>query len=80
MKRVTTVDAHDRIAGSSPRDRSRRRRRDGGDRELAGRGQILDAAIASILELGFYRASSNEIARRALYLARELAHQAVVAA
>ena len=31
----------------------------------AGRTQILDAAIACILELGFYRASTNEIARRA---------------
>jgi AcrR family transcriptional regulator len=40
-----------------------------GDRTVAGDEQIrhalLDAAIASILERGFYRASSNEIARRA---------------
>ena len=39
------------------------------DRTVAGEEQIrhalLDAAIASILERGFYRASSNEIARRA---------------
>src|SRR5580704_265182 len=55
----------DTTAETAPRDRSRRRRRDAGDAEPAGRGQILDAAIASILELGFYRASSNEIARRA---------------
>ena len=38
-------------------------------RTVAGEEQIrhalLDAAIASILERGFYRASSNEIARRA---------------
>jgi AcrR family transcriptional regulator len=30
-----------------------------------GRTQIIDAAIASILEVGFYRSSTNEIARRA---------------
>jgi len=29
------------------------------------RGRVIDAAVACILELGFYRASSNEIARRA---------------
>jgi AcrR family transcriptional regulator len=29
------------------------------------RGRVIDAAVASILELGFYRASTNEIARRA---------------
>src|SRR5581483_4172238 len=29
------------------------------------RGRVIDAAIACILEEGFYRASSNEIARRA---------------
>jgi AcrR family transcriptional regulator len=45
-----------------PRDRSRRRRAPG---DPAGRTQILDAAVACILELGFYRASTNEIARRA---------------
>jgi AcrR family transcriptional regulator len=33
--------------------------------ERTGRTQILDAAVACILELGFYRASTNEIARRA---------------
>jgi AcrR family transcriptional regulator len=43
-----------------PRDRSRRRPGD-----QVGREQILRAAVASILELGFYRASTNEIARRA---------------
>src|SRR5438128_1846069 len=46
------------------RDRSRRRRSASAP-ESAGRSQILDAAVACILELGFYRASSNEIARRA---------------
>jgi AcrR family transcriptional regulator len=48
--------------GQPPRDRSRRRR---SNRDPAGRTQILDAAVACILELGFYRASTNEIARRA---------------
>ncbi|MBL7499237.1 TetR family transcriptional regulator [Frankia sp. CNm7] len=49
-------------AAQPPRDRSRRRR---ASRDPAGRTQILDAAVACILELGFYRASTNEIARRA---------------
>ncbi len=49
-----------------PRDRSRRRRRNEGNADSAsGRSQIIDAAIASILEVGFYRSSTNEIARRA---------------
>jgi AcrR family transcriptional regulator len=48
-----------------PRDRSRRRGRDAVNAQPATRGQIVDATIACILELGFYRASSNEIARRA---------------
>lgn len=43
-------------------DRSRRRR---GSKDPSGREQIIDAAIASILEVGFYRSSTNEIARRA---------------
>ena len=34
-------------------------------RDLETRRQVIDAAIACILERGFYRASSNEIARRA---------------
>jgi AcrR family transcriptional regulator len=49
---------------SAPRDRSRRRGTTPGEAGPA-RGQIVDAAIATILELGFYRASSNEIARKA---------------
>jgi AcrR family transcriptional regulator len=48
-----------------PHDRSRRGQRKIEVGGAAGRTQILDAAIASILELGFYRASTNEIARRA---------------
>jgi AcrR family transcriptional regulator len=50
-----------------PRDRSRRRRsasESDGD-AASGRDQIIEAAIASILEVGFYRSSTNEIARRA---------------
>src|SRR5207302_10457592 len=35
------------------------------DVDLATRERVLEAAVASILERGFYRASSNEIARRA---------------
>ena len=31
----------------------------------SGRAQIIEAALASILEVGFYRSSTNEIARRA---------------
>ncbi|MCU1484766.1 MAG: regulatory protein TetR [Actinomycetia bacterium] len=59
------MTAPDRAAGiAPPRDRSRRQKRTT-DGESAGRRQILDGAIACILELGFYRASSNEIARRA---------------
>jgi AcrR family transcriptional regulator len=48
-----------------PRDRSRRRRKAVDTDEVSGRTQIIDAAIASILEVGFYRSSTNEIARRA---------------
>src|SRR5882672_55054 len=48
-----------------PRDRSRRRRKATDTDEVSGRTQIIDAAIASILEVGFYRSSTNEIARRA---------------
>src|SRR5882757_5710842 len=47
-----------------PRDRSRRRRKSGDPDEVSGRTQIIDAAIASVLEVGFYRSSTNEIARR----------------
>jgi AcrR family transcriptional regulator len=49
---------------TNPRDRSRRRRKSA-DEEVNGRTQIIDAAIASVLEVGFYRSSTNEIARRA---------------
>ena len=50
---------------AAPRDRSRRKAANANDARPAARGQIDDAAIATILELGFYRASSNEIARTA---------------
>lgn len=59
-----TVEAAKHAPAPESRDRSRRRRPTS-RAEPAGRAQILDAAIASILELGFYRASTNEIARRA---------------
>ena len=58
------MEAAQHAVAPEPRDRSRRRR-PASRAEPAGRAQILDAAIASILELGFYRASTNEIARRA---------------
>ncbi len=44
-------------------DRSRRRRR--GANDPSGRDHLIEAAITSILEVGFYRSSTNEIARRA---------------
>jgi AcrR family transcriptional regulator len=62
---VTDAGVNDRVAVPPPRDRSRRRGRDAGDTQSVARTQILDAAVACILELGFYRASTNEIARRA---------------
>jgi AcrR family transcriptional regulator len=51
-------------SNTAPRDRSRRRKSTEPD-ELGGRTQIIEAARASILEVGFYRSSTNEIARRA---------------
>jgi len=38
-----------------------RRRRDG----EATRRKVLDAVVESVLDVGYYKASSNEIARRA---------------
>jgi AcrR family transcriptional regulator len=52
-------------ATAAPRNRSRRKPASATDARSGARGQIVDAAIATILELGFYRASSNEIARTA---------------
>jgi AcrR family transcriptional regulator len=52
-------------AGTPPRDRSRRTRGNGIGKDAGGRAQIIDAAIASVPEVGFYRSSTNEIARRA---------------
>jgi AcrR family transcriptional regulator len=48
---------------ATPMDRSRRRK--ASSAEPSGRPQIIEAAIASILEVGYYRSSTNEIARRA---------------
>jgi AcrR family transcriptional regulator len=36
-----------------------------GNGDTAAKERVIEAAVASILELGFYRASTNEIARRA---------------
>ncbi|MBV8949487.1 MAG: TetR/AcrR family transcriptional regulator [Actinobacteria bacterium] len=49
----------------------RRRRTDG----MATRIRVLDAVVASILEKGYYRTSSNEIARRAGVTWGALQHQ-----
>lgn len=50
---------------------ARRRRTDG----LVTRSRVLGAAVASILEKGYYRTSSNEIARRAGVTWGTLQHQ-----
>ena len=42
-----------------------RRRGTRGHAEPNGRAQLIEAGIASILDVGFYRSSTNEIARRA---------------
>jgi AcrR family transcriptional regulator len=65
MNSKTTAALPGDATAPSPRDRSRRRSATSGEARPAARGQIVDAAIATILELGFYRASSNEIARKA---------------
>jgi AcrR family transcriptional regulator len=44
---------------------ARRSRREPSRPTASGRQQIIEAAITSILEVGFYRSSTNEIARRA---------------
>ncbi|KPM51992.1 hypothetical protein CcI49_19715 [Frankia sp. CcI49] len=56
------AETADNVTGYAPRNRSRSRRP---PKDPAGNTQIVDAAVACILELGFYRASTNEIARRA---------------
>ena len=50
---------------TTPRGRGGRPQRPRRTDELTGRAQIIEAAVASILEVGFYRSSTNEIARRA---------------
>ena len=52
-------------------DRGRRQRTDG----AATRARVLDAAVESILDKGYYRTSSNEIARRAGVTWGTLQHQ-----
>jgi AcrR family transcriptional regulator len=61
----TVALSHDGPTDPRARDRSRRRLSSASSARPAARGQIVDAAIATILDLGFYRASSNEIARMA---------------
>ncbi|MBL7511083.1 TetR/AcrR family transcriptional regulator [Frankia nepalensis] len=56
------METAENATGHAPRDRSRSRR---STKDPAGRTQIVEAAVACILEFGFYRASTNEIARRA---------------
>jgi AcrR family transcriptional regulator len=65
MNSESTAALSSETTPPSPRDRSRRRSATSSEARPAARGQIVDAAIATILELGFYRASSNEIARTA---------------
>ncbi|MDT4906332.1 MAG: hypothetical protein QOH52_4348 [Pseudonocardiales bacterium] len=50
---------------TAPNRATRSRRPPTTDNEQATRRAVIDAAVASILERGFYRASSNEITRRA---------------
>src|SRR5882757_6476754 len=52
-------------------DRGRRQRADG----AATRARVLDAVVESILDKGYYRTSSNEIARRAGVTWGTLQHQ-----
>jgi AcrR family transcriptional regulator len=55
-----------RLKAATLKDRSRRgKNRDDGSGRSDVRANILNAAVESILDLGFYRASTNEIARRA---------------
>jgi len=59
------------VATPTARDQGRRQRTDG----AATRARVLDAAVASILDKGYYRTSSNEIARRAGVTWGTLQHQ-----
>src|SRR3954471_2324581 len=60
------------VARLAPTKTAQRRRRSDG--ELTWR-RVLDAAVACILEKGYYQASSNEIARRAGVTWGALQHQ-----
>jgi AcrR family transcriptional regulator len=53
------------VTGARATTRPKGRRRQRGVSDVDGRARIIEAAIASILEVGFYKASSNQIARRA---------------
>jgi AcrR family transcriptional regulator len=55
-----------RLTAANVKDRSRRgKNRENGSGPSHVRADIINAAVESILDLGFYRASTNEIARRA---------------
>ena len=55
-----------RLTAANVKDRSRRgKNREVGQGPSNVRANIINAAVESILDLGFYRASTNEIARRA---------------
>ena len=68
---VTMVSGVTDTGSASTRSTTRRRRSDG---EVT-RQKVLDAAVATILELGYYQASSNAIARRAGVTWGTLQHQ-----
>ena len=53
------------MTGARATTHPKTRRRQRGETDVGGRAQIIEAAIASILEVGFYKSSTNEIARRA---------------
>jgi AcrR family transcriptional regulator len=54
------VTARAATTNGEPRPRQRR-----AESDSTTRGRVIEAAVACILDLGYYRASSNEIARRA---------------
>jgi AcrR family transcriptional regulator len=65
------IPVDETAAKTGPGGKPRRRRTDG---ELTWR-RVLDAAITSVLEKGYYQTSSNEIARRAGVTWGALQHQ-----
>ena len=55
VSKAQTIVASERNSSSRPTNNG----------EAEAKARVIDATVASILELGFYRASTNEIARRA---------------